>query len=67
MSEMNKLFLGFGRCGYIHFSTNRGAVDVALTELYEKLNGIGVNTDNMSPKIAILGDANGLTIEEVKL
>lgn len=65
--ENNELCLGFGGCGHIYFSTKRGAVDVALTELYEKLNGIGVNTDNMSPKTAIIRDANGLTIEEVKL
>lgn len=65
--EKNELCLGFGRCGHIYFSTKRGAVDVALMELRERLNSIGVNTDNMSPKTAILRDANGLTIEEAKL
>lgn len=67
LMEKNELCLGFGRCGHIYFSTKRGAVDVALYELREKLSSIGVNTDNMSPKTAILRDANGLTIEEAKL
>lgn len=65
--KMNELCLGFGGCGHIYFSTKRGAVDVALMELRGRLDSIGVNIDNMSPKTAILRDSNGLTIEEVKL
>ena len=61
--QMNELMVVLGNAGYIYFKTKRLSIDMALFDLNEKMNQIGVNTDNFHPKKITLRDENGLTIE----
>ena len=47
---MNELMVVLGNAGYIYFKTNRLSIDMALFDLHEKMNQIGINTDNFHPK-----------------
>lgn len=60
---MNELMIVLGNAGYIYFKTKRLSIDMALFDLNEKMNQIGVNTDNFHPKKITLRDENELTIE----
>ena len=52
---------------WFYFTTEKSTIDEAIHDLYERLDEIGVNFDNMIFMRAALRDKDGNTIEEEEL